>query len=111
MGITMETKTMERYTIALNNDNEFEFLASVLATWDETSDGVLHKRHALDQLLTRSEIDGYTKERINGDRNFLLWKKPGSDLCVYITRIEDGMYDVRVKTSNIIVVSPSVAEL
>lgn len=111
MGITMETKTMERYTIALNNDNEFEYLASILATWDETSDGVLHKRHALDQLLTRSEIDGYVKERINGDRNFLLWKKPGSDLCVYITRIEDGMYDVRVKTSNIIVVSPGVAEL
>lgn len=99
------------HTIALNNTNEFEYLASILATWDETSEGRLHKRHALDQLLTRSEIDGYTKERINGDRNFLLWKKPGSDLCVYITRIEDGMYDVRVKTSNIIVVSPGVAEL
>lgn len=99
------------HTIALNNTNEFEYLASILATWDETSEGRLHKRHALDQLLGRSEIDGYVKERINGDRNFLLWKKPGSDLCVYITRIEDGMYDVRVKTSNIIVVSPGVAEL
>ena len=38
------------HTIALKNDNEFEFLASILATWDETSDGVLHKRAALDQL-------------------------------------------------------------
>lgn len=99
------------HTIALNNDNEFEFLASVLATWDETSDGVLHKRHALDQLLTRSEIDGYTKERINGDRDFLLWKKQGSDLNVYITRVGDGMYNVRVTTSNIIVITPDIAEL
>lgn len=99
------------HTIATSADNEFEFLASVLATWDETSDGVLHKRHALDQLLTRSEIDGYSKERINGDRDFLLWKKQGSDLNVYITRVGDGMYDVRVKTSNIIVTSPNIEEL
>lgn len=106
----METKTMT-HTIALNNTNEFEYLASILATWDETSDGVLHKRHALDQLLTRSEIDGYTKERINGDRNFLLWKKPGSDLEVRITRVGDGMYNVRVTTSNIIVITPDIAEL
>lgn len=101
------------HTIALNNDNdnEFEFLASVLATWDETSEGILHKRHALDQLLVRSEIDGYEKERINGDRDFLLWKKQGSDLSVYITRVGDGMYNVRVTTSNIIVITPDIAEL
>lgn len=99
------------HTIATSADNEFEYLASVLATWDETSDGVLHKRHALDQLLTRSEIDGYSKERINGDRDFLLWKKQGSDLNVYITRVGDGMYNVRVTTSNIIVITPDIAEL
>lgn len=101
------------HTIALNNENgnEFEFLAAVLATWDESSDGVLHKRHALDQLLTRSEIDGYEKERINGERDFLLWKKPGSDLSVYITRIEDGMYNVKVQTSNIIVRALGITEL
>ena len=99
------------HTIALNNENEFEFLASILATWDETYEGIRHKRHALDQLLTRSEIDGYTKERINGDRDFLLWKKQGSDLNVYITRVGDGMYNVRVTTSNIIVITPDIAEL
>ena len=99
------------HTIALNNDNEFEYLASILATWDETSDGVLHKRHALDQLLIRSEIDGYEKKRVAGYRNFLLWHKQGSDLAVYITRVRDGMYDVRVKTSNIIVTSPNIEEL
>jgi len=99
------------HTIATSADNEFEYLASVLATWDETTDGVLHKRAALDQLLTRSEIDGYERERINGDRNFLLWKKQGSDLAVYITRIGYGLYDVRVKTSNIIVTSPNIEEL
>lgn len=99
------------HTIALPNTNEFEFLASVLATWDETSDGVRHKRHALDQLLVRSEIDGYEKERINGDRDFLLWKKQGSDLNVYITRVGNGMYNVRVTTSNIIVITPDIAEL
>lgn len=99
------------HTIATSADNEFEYLASVLATWDETSDGLRHKRHALDQLLTRSEIDGYSKERINGDRDFLLWKKQGSDLNVYITRVGDGMYNVRVTTSNIIVITPDIAEL
>jgi len=99
------------HTIALPTENEFEFLASILATWDETSDGVLHKRAALDQLLTRSEIDGYEKERINGDRDFLLWKKQGSDLNVYITRVGDGMYNVRITTSNIIVITPDIAEL
>lgn len=99
------------HTIATSADNEFEFIASVLATWDETSEGIRHKRHALDQLLTRSEIDGYSKERINGDRDFLLWKKQGSDLNVYITRVGDGMYNVRVTTSNIIVITPDIAEL
>lgn len=99
------------HTIATSADNEFEYLASVLATWDETSDGVLHKRAALDQLLVRSEIDGYSKERINGDRDFLLWKKQGSDLSVYITRVGDGMYNVRVTTSNIIIITPDIAEL
>lgn len=102
---------MERYTIALNNDNEFEYLASILASWDETSDGVLHKRAALDQLLTRSEIDGYSKERINDDRDFLLWKKQGSDLNVYITRMEEGVYNVKVKTDNIIVRAIGIEEL
>ena len=107
---TMETKTMT-HTIALNNDNEFEYLASILATWDETYEGVRHKRHALDQLLVRSEIDGYEKERINGDRDFLLWKKPGSDLEVRITRIEDGIYNVKVQTDNIIVRAIGIEEL
>lgn len=102
---------MERYTIALNNENEFEYLASILATWDETADGVLHKRHALDQLLTRSEIDGYVKERINGERDFLLWTKEGSDLEVRITRIEEGVYNVKVKTDNIIVRAIGIEEL
>ena len=98
-------------TIALNNDNEFEYLASVLATWDDSADGVRHKRHALDQLLIRSEIDGYEKERINDNRDFLLWKKQGSDLSVYITRMEEGVYNVKIKTSNIIVIVPSITEL
>ena len=99
------------HTIALNNDNEFEFLASILATWDETSDGVLHKRAALDQLLVRSEIDGYKKERVNGERDFLLWTKTGSDLSVYITRMEEGVYNVKVKTDNIIVRAIGIEEL
>ena len=99
-------------TIALNNDNnEFEYLASILATWDETSDGVLHKRAALDQLLTRSEIDGYTKERINGDRNILLWKKEGSDIAVIITRVGYGLYDVLIRSRNISVRSLNIEEL
>lgn len=99
------------HTIAISNGNEFEFLASILATWDETSDGIRHKRHALDQLLTRSEIDGYSKERINGDRDFLLWKKQGSDLEVRITRMEEGVYNVKVQTSNIIVRAIGISEL
>ena len=89
---------MKTYTIALNNDNEFEYLASILASWDETPDGIRHKRHALDQLLTRSEIDGYVKERVRGNRNCLLWRKPGIDLCVYITRVKTGLYNVYVHT-------------
>lgn len=102
---------MERYTIALPNENEFEFLASILATWDETNEGILHKRHALDQLLIRSEIDGYSKEKINGDRDFLLWKKQGSDLEVRITRMEAGVYNVKVKTDTIIVRAIGIEEL
>lgn len=99
------------HTIALNNDNEFEYLASILATWDETSDGVRKKRAALDQLLIRSEIDGYEKERINGDRDFLLWKKQGSDLVVLISRVGDGLYDVYVHTHNTRIRSIGVEEL
>lgn len=99
------------HTIALPTENEFEFLASILATWDETADGILHKRHALDQLLTRSEIDGYSKERINGERDFLLWHKQGSDLEVRITRIEDGIYNIKIKTDNIIIRAIGIEEL
>ena len=95
---------MNRYTIALNNNNEFEYLASILATWDETYEGVLHKRHVLDQLLIRSEIDGYEKSRVDGNRDLLLWKKQGSDLEVRITRVKDGLYDVEVQSHNTIVV-------
>lgn len=102
---------MKTYTIAIPGTNEFVFLASILATWDETNEGVLHKRHALDQLLIKSEIDGYSKERVQGDRNFLLWKKQGSDLAVYITRVGAGLYDVKVQTSNIIVLSMGISEL
>lgn len=100
-----------RNTIACSNSNEFEFLASVLATWDNTSDGIRHKRHALDQLLIRSEIDGYEKSRVNGNRDLLMWEKEGSDLAVYITRVGEGLYDVKVKTSNIIVISNGITEL
>lgn len=99
------------HTIALPSQNEFEFLASVLATWDETSEGIRHKRHALDQLLTRSEIDGYVKERINGERDFLLWSKEGSDLNVYITRMEEGVYNIKIKTDNIIIRAIGIEEL
>lgn len=99
------------HTIATSADNEFEYLASVLATWDETSDGILHKRSALDQLLVRSEIDGYKKERVNGDRNLLLWKNEGSDLAVIITRVGYGLYDVLVRTHNISVRSLNIEEL
>lgn len=99
------------HTIATSADNEFEYLASVLATWDETSDGILHKRSALDQLLVRSEIDGYKKERVNGDRNLLLWKNEGSDLAVIITRVGYGLYDVLVRTRNISVRSLNIEEL
>lgn len=99
------------HTIATSADNEFEYLASVLATWDETSDGIRHKRHALDQLLIRSEIDGYKKERVNGDRNILLWKKEGSDLAVIITRVGYGLYDVLIRSRNISVRSLNIEEL
>ena len=99
------------HTIALNNDNEFEYLTSVLATWDETSEGKLHKRQALDQLLIRSEIDGYEKERVNGDRNILLWKKEGSDIAVIITRVGYGLYDVLIRSRNTCVRALNIEEL
>lgn len=99
------------HTIALPTNNKFEFIASILASWDESEVGVLNKRAALDQLLIRSEIDGYVKERINGDRDFLLWKKQGSDLEVRITRMEEGVYNVKVKTDNIIVRAIGIEEL
>lgn len=99
------------HTIALPNTNKFEFIASVLASWDESKIGILNKRAALDQLLIRSEIDGYEKERINGDRDFLLWKKQGSDLEVRITRMEEGVYNVKIKTSNLIVRAIGIEEL
>lgn len=99
------------HTIATSADNEFEYLASILATWDETSDGVLHKRQALDQLLTRSEIDGYEKARVGGDRNLLTWKKEGSDLVVIVSRIGVGLYDVYVHTHNTRVRSLGIEEL
>ena len=99
------------YTIALNNDNEFEYLASILATWDETYEGIRHKRHALDQLLVRSEIDGYEKERVAGDRNLLKWEKQGSDLVVLVSRVGDGIYDVYVHTHNTRVRALNIEEL
>ena len=99
------------HTIALPTNNKFEFIASILASWDESEVGVLNKRSALDQLLVRSEIDGYVKERINGDRDFLLWKKQDSDLAVYITRMEEGVYNVKIKTSNLIVRAIGITEL
>lgn len=99
------------HTIALPNENEFEFLASILATWDETSDGVLHKRAALDQLLVRSEIDGYKKSRVAGDNDLLKWEKQGSDLVVIVSRVGDGLYDVFVHTRNTRVRSLNIEEL
>ena len=99
------------HTIATSADNEFEYLASVLATWDETSDGIIHKRHALDQLLIRSEIDGYKKERVNEDRNILLWKKEGSDIAVIITRVGYGLYDVLIRSRNISIRALNIEEL
>ena len=102
---------MDRYTIALPTSNEFEFLASVLATWDNSDAGILHKRHALDQLLIRSEIDGYEKSRVDGSRDLLIWTKTDSDLVVYISRVGDGLYDVKVKTNNLSVISNGITEL
>lgn len=101
------------HTIALNNENEFEYLASILATWDETYEGIRHKRHALDQLLVRSEIDGYVKERVEGDHNLLMWKKQGSDsdLVVFISRAGYGLYDVLIHSHNISVRSMNIEEL
>ena len=99
------------HTIATSADNEFEYLASVLATWDDSADGVRHKRHALDQLLIRSEIDGYEKSRVAGSRNLLKWEKQGSDLVVLVSRVGDGLYDVYVHTHNTRVRSIGIEEL
>lgn len=103
------------HTIALPTENEFEFLASILSTWDNTSEGILHKRHALDQLLVRSEIDGYEKSRVEGDRNLLMWKKQGSDsdsdLVVFVSRAGYGLYDVLIHSRNISVRSMNIEEL
>lgn len=99
------------HTIALPSQNEFEFLASILATWDETNEGILHKRAALDQLLVRSEIDGYVKSRVEGDRNLLMWKKQDSDLVVFVARVGDGVYDVLVHTHNTRVRAIGIEEL
>lgn len=99
------------HTIAIPNENEFEFLASILATWDESEMGRLCKRSALDQLLIRSEIDGYKKTRVAGDSDLLKWHKQGSDLVVIISRVGDGLYDVFVHTHNTRVRSLNIAEL
>lgn len=99
------------HTIALPTENEFEFLASILATWDETSDGLRHKRAALDQLLVRSEIDGYEKSRVDGSRNLLKWEKQGSDLVVIISRVGTGLYDVFMHTRNTRIRSIGIEEL
>lgn len=103
---------MERYTIALptENGNEFEFLASILATWDETNEGILHKRHALDQLLIRSEIDGYEKSYIAGGKDQMKWQKQGSNIVVLVARVKDGLYTVEVRANSIRVKS-SIREL
>lgn len=100
-----------RYTIALPTENEFEFLASVLTTWDNSDAGILHKRHALDQLLVRSEIDGYVKSRVDGNRDLLKWQKQGSDLTVFITRVKDGLYNIEVLTNNFMAKAMNIAEL
>lgn len=107
----MNINNMNRYTIALPTENEFEFLASVLTTWDNSDAGILHKRHALDQLLIRSEIDGYVKSRVDGNRDLLKWQKQGSDLTVFITRVKDGLYDVEVRANSINVKALNIEEL
>lgn len=99
------------HTIAIPNGNKFEFLASILATWDESEIGILNKRSALNQLLVRSEIDGYDKSRVDGNRDLLMWQKQGSDIVVYISRVGDGLYDVLVQTPNTRVRSINIEEL
>lgn len=99
------------HTIALPNTNKFEFLASILATWDESEMGILNKRAALDQLLIRTEIDGYEKSRVDGNRDLLMWQKQGSDLVVYVARVGDGVYDVLVHTHNTRVRAIGIEEL
>lgn len=98
-----------KYTIAVPGVNEFEFLTAVLTTWDTSDNGVLRKRSALDQLLFRSEIDGYKKE--HADKDCLLWSKNGSDLAVFITRIKPGLYDVEVHAHNLCVKALNIEEL
>lgn len=100
-----------KYTIAVPNENEFEYLASILAIWDESEDGILRKRSALDKLLTRSEIDGYKKSRVAGDSDLLKWEKQGSDLVVIVSRVGDGLYDVFVHTPSTRVRSLNIEEL
>lgn len=99
------------HTIATSANNEFEYLASVLTTWDNSDAGILHKRAALDQLLIRSEIDGYEKERINGNRDLLKWQKQGSDLVVLVSRVGDGMYNIEILTPNFMAKAMNIAEL
>lgn len=107
----MNINNMNRYTISLTTENEFEFLASILATWDETSDGLRQKRHALDQLLIRSEIDGYEKSRVDGNRDLLKWSRKGSDLTVFITRVGYGLYNIEVQTHNTVIKVLNIEEL
>lgn len=97
--------------ITVTNTNEFEFLASVLSASELSDVSMLHKRHALDQLLIRSEIDGYKKERVNGNRDLLKWSKAGSDIAVIITRVGYGMYDVEVRANSINVKVLNIEEL
>lgn len=89
---------MERYTIAVPNTNEFEFIVSVLASWDNSDIGVLHKRSALDQLLVRSEIDGYKKTATG---NIIIWDKAGSNIVVHLQKCGDGLWDVWIISHNI----------
>ena len=98
-------------TIALPCTSEFEYLASVLATITSDESDELHKRQALDQLLVRSEIDGYKKSRVKEDRNLLMWRKPGTDLAVYITRVKNGIYNVYVYTHNTRIRTIGIKEL
>lgn len=89
---------MERYTIAVPNTNEFEFIASVIASWDNSDIGVMHKRAALDQLLIRSEIDGYRKTKAG---NIIIWDKANSNIVVHMEKCGNGLWDVCIISHNI----------